>query len=366
MPTRLASPSPPHYIRATVSDHPSSNSVFVRACRGESVPYTPVWLMRQAGRYMAEYRELRARVTFQELCRSPELVAETTVFAQETIGADAAIVFSDLLLVLEAMGLDLDYPKGGPTLSPPVRSGAHIDALREVEEGDLSYVWDGIAATRAALQPDVPLIGFSGAPWTLAAYACEGGGSRNFLHAKTLMYTDPGAWSALMDHLVRALVPYLIGQVKAGAQALQVFDSWIGALGHDDYRQFAQPWTASLIRQVKAACPDTPLIHFGTGTGPLLELIQEAGGDVIGVDFHTDFASARQRLGTDQPAQGNLDPVLLMAEPDYLCERAQRVLDANAGLPGHVFNLGHGILPPTPVDNVKRLIAYVHEATAVG
>ena len=320
--------------------------------------------MRQAGRYMVEYREMRAKVSFQELCRTPDLVAETTVFAQETIGADAAIVFSDLLLVLEAMGMDLDYPKGGPTLGPPVRSGAHVDALREVDGDLLSYVWDGIAATRAALKPDVPLIGFSGAPWTLAAYACEGGGSRNFLHAKSLMYTDPGAWRALMEKLVRALVPYLVGQVRAGAQVLQIFDSWIGALGHDDYREFAKPYTVALISAVKDACPDTPLIHFGTGTGPLLEEIQSAGGDVIGVDFHTDWAGARARLGDAQPVQGNLDPVLLLAEPEYLCERAQRIIDANAGRPGHIFNLGHGILPPTPVENVIRLIEYVHEATA--
>ncbi len=347
-----------------MTEHPSSKSVFVRACRGEPVPYTPVWLMRQAGRYMSEYRELRARVSFQELCRTPDLVAETTVFAQETIGADAAIVFSDLLLVLEAMGMDLDYPKGGPTLGPPVRCAADVDALREVEAETLAYVWHGISATRAALQPDVPLIGFSGAPWTLAAYACEGGGSRNFLHAKSLMYGDPGAWKALMDKLVRALVPYLVGQVQAGAQALQIFDSWIGALGADDYREFAKPYTTALIDGVKTACPDTPLIHFGTGTGPLLEEIQDAGGDVIGVDFHTDWAEARARLGEGQPVQGNLDPVLLLAEPEYLCARAQRIVDANAGRPGHVFNLGHGILPPTPVDHVKRLIEYVHEATA--
>ncbi len=360
----MASSAAALYIPAAVTNHPSSQSVFVRACRGEPVPFTPVWLMRQAGRYMVEYREMRSRVSFQELCRSPELVAEATVFAQERIGADAAIVFSDLLLVLEAMGMELDYPHGGPTLGPPVRGGADVDALRELEDGALSYVWDGVAATRAGLKPDVPLIGFSGAPWTLAAYACEGGGSRNFIHAKSLMYRDPGAWRALMDKLVRALVPYLVGQVRAGAQVLQIFDSWIGALGVDDYKEFAQPHTAALIAAVKAACPDVPIIHFGTGTGPLLEEIQRAGGDVVGVDFHTDWADARRRLGDDQPAQGNLDPILLLAEPDYLCQRAQRILDANAGRPGHVFNLGHGILPPTPVANVQRLIEYVHEATA--
>ncbi len=321
--------------------------------------------MRQAGRYMVEYREMRARVTFQELCRSPELVAETTVFAQETIGADAAIVFSDLLLILEAMGQELNYPTGGPKLGSPVRTAADVDRLKVADvDSDLAYVWEGIAATRAGLKDDVPLIGFSGAPWTLAAYACEGGGSRNFIHAKGLMYRDPGAWAALMDKLVEGLVPYLVGQVKAGAQVLQVFDSWIGALGPDDYTTFAKPWTSKLIGAVKEECPNTPIIHFGTGSATLLDQMKDAGGDVIGVDFHTDFAWARDLLG-DTPAQGNLDPILLLAEPDYLCERAQQIVDANAGRPGHVFNLGHGILPPTPVDNVKRLIEYVHEATSV-
>lgn len=338
----------------------------MKACRGEPVPHTPVWLMRQAGRYMSEYRGLRARVTFQELCRSPELVAETTVFAQERIGADAAIVFSDLLLILEAMGLNLDYPQGGPTLGPPVRTGAAVDALRVADvAGDLGYVWEGITATRAALADDVPLIGFCGAPFTLAAYACEGGGSRNFMHAKLLMYGDPGAWHALCGKLVEGLIEYLAGQVDAGAQAVQVFDSWVGALGPADYATFARPHTAALIAGFKARHPDVPLIHFGTGTGQILEQIQQAGGDVIGVDFQTDLAQARTRLGEDQPVQGNLDPIAIITpDLDYMLSRAQEVVDANAGRPGHIFNLGHGILPPTPVDNVARLIEYVHAVTA--
>lgn len=327
------------------------------------MPYTPIWLMRQAGRYMKEYRDLRSRVSFLELCRTPELVAETTVFAQERIGADAAIVFSDLLVVLEAMGIGLDYPSGGPKLDPPVRTPADIERLAVPDPGALAYVHDGIAATRAGLKPDIPLIGFAGAPFTLAAYAIEGGGSRNFLHAKRLMYSAPEAWHRLMGLLVDTLVPYLVGQAAAGAQALQVFDSWIGALGPADYQTFAAPHTARLIAEVKAACPDTPIIHFGTGTAPLLSLQKAVGGDVIGVDFHTDLARARDELGAT-PVQGNLDPILLLAEPDYLCRRAQDVLDANGGRPGHIFNLGHGILPPTPVDNVARLVDFVHEASA--
>jgi len=348
-----------------VAQHPSFDSVFIRACRGLPVPHTPVWLMRQAGRYMSEYREMRARVSFLELCRSPELVAETTVFAQERIGADAAIVFSDLLLVLEAMGLDLSYPTGGPRLAPPVRSGAEVDSLGEVHARErLSYVYDGVRATREALEEAVPLIGFSGAPFTLAAYACEGGPSRSFVHTKSLMYRDAGAWRALMDKLVRGLVEYLCCQAEAGAQCLQVFDSWVGAVGPDDYRDFVAPHSKALIDGVKARHPDVPVIHFGTGTGQILEQIQAAGGDVIGVDFQTSFSEARSRLGDAQPVQGNLEPLVLYSSEDYVCERAQRVIDANAGRPGHIFNLGHGILPQTPVDNVVRLIDYVHEATA--
>ncbi len=345
--------------------HPSQNSVFLRACRGENVPFTPVWFMRQAGRYMKEYRELRARVSFLELCHSPELVAEATVFAQERIGADAAIVFSDLLLVLQAMGMELAYPSGGPSLSPPIRSGAEVDGLDEVRPDErLTYVWDGVRATRSALQDDIPLIGFCGAPFTLASYACEGGPSRSFVHSKTLMYRDSGAWNALMAKLVRGLVSYLSGQVTAGAQAVQIFDSWVGALGPEDYRTYAAPHSKALIDGFTALHPDVPLIHFGTGTGQLLELLQGAGGTVIGIDFQTDFAAARARLGKGQPVQGNLDPILLFAEPELLLQRTQDLLDANAGRPGHIFNLGHGILPKTPVDHVVRVIDYVHEASS--
>ncbi|HCP45674.1 MAG TPA: uroporphyrinogen decarboxylase [Deltaproteobacteria bacterium] len=348
-----------------VERHPSFDSTFIRACRGLPVTHTPVWLMRQAGRYMSEYREMRARVSFLELCRSPDLVAETTVFAQERIGADAAIVFSDLLLVLEAMGLDLSYPKGGPRLSPPVRSASDVDQLEEVQARErLAYVYAGIRATRAALAETVPLIGFAGAPFTLAAYACEGGPSRSFVHTKSLMYRDPGAWSALMEKLVRGLIEYLCCQAEAGAQCLQIFDSWVGAVGPEDYRDFVAPHSTALINGVKAVHPDVPIIHFGTGTGQILEQIQAAGGDVIGVDYQTSFAQARSRLGDEQPVQGNLEPLVLYSSPEYVCERAQRVIDANAGRTGHIFNLGHGILPETPVDNVIRLIDYVHEATA--
>jgi uroporphyrinogen decarboxylase len=345
--------------------HPSDDSVFVRACRGLPTPFVPVWLMRQAGRYMEEYRELRARVSFLELCRDPSLVAETTVFAQERIGADAAIVFSDLLLILMPMGLGLDYIKGkGPQLTGAVRTGADVDRIRVADPESLSYVYEGVRATRAGLQPGVPLIGFCGAPFTLASYACEGGGSKQYVHTKSLMYRDPGAWHALMGKLVDSLSGYLIAQIDAGCQVVQVFDSWIGALGPEDYIEFAQPHSARLIAAVKEARPDVPLIHFGTGSGQLLELMQAAGGDVIGVDFQTRLGEARVRLGAEQPVQGNLDPLVLYADGEFVDTRTQRVLDDNGGRPGFVFNLGHGILPQTPVDNVVRLIDYVHRATS--
>ncbi|MEE2829365.1 MAG: uroporphyrinogen decarboxylase family protein, partial [Myxococcota bacterium] len=252
-----------------------------------------------------------------------------------------------------------------PKLGPPLREGSAVDRLDEVDAADrLSYVYAGVAATREQLADDIPLIGFCGAPFTLASYACEGGPSRSFIHTKTLMYSDPGAWHALMEKLVRGLSGYLDGQVRAGCQAIQIFDSWVGALGPADYAEFAAPHSKALIDGFKASFPEIPLIHFGTGTGQLLEQVQAAGGDVIGVDFQTDLASARLRLGEDQPVQGNLEPVVLCGPADYVCTRAKAVLEANAGRPGHIFNLGHGILPPTPVDNVRRLIDFVHEQTS--
>lgn len=347
-----------------MSAHPSSDSVFVRACRGEPVPYTPVWFMRQAGRYMSEYREMRSKVGFIELCQNPELMAETARFAADRINADAAILFSDLLLILMPMGLGLEYTKGkGPQLSGCVRTAADVERIEVADPASLSYVYDGVRATREALPKDLPLIGFSGCPFTLASYACEGGGSKNYLHTKTLMYTDPDAWHALMGKLVDSLIPYLSAQVDAGAQVLQIFDSWIGAVGPTDYVTFVQPHSKRLIDGIKERHPTVPLIHFGTGSCSLLELMQEAGGDVIGIDFQTSFADGRRRLGDDQPVQGNLDPVALMADWDDLKVMVQRVLDENAGRPGHIFNLGHGILPPTPVDNVLRVADYVHEQT---
>jgi uroporphyrinogen decarboxylase len=334
-------------------------SPFMRACRKEPVPYTPVWLMRQAGRYMREYREVRARTGFLELCKTPELAAEVTVTAAERLNVDAAIIFADILLIVEPMGVQLEFAKGeGPTIHNPVRSAADVERLREVEGADaLEYVMEAIRLTRRALRPDLPLIGFSGAPFTLASYIIEGGGSRNYVHTKRLMYTDAGAWHALMSLIARALSAYLNAQVAAGAQAVQLFDSWVGCLGPDDYREYVLPHTRAVIQSVT---PGTPVIHFGTGTAALLELMREAGGDVIGCDWRVDLGDAWRRLG-DVAVMGNLDPVTLFAGQDTVREHARRILERAGRRPGHIFNLGHGILPETPVENVIALVDAVHE-----
>jgi uroporphyrinogen decarboxylase len=335
------------------------NSPFMRACRGEPVPYTPVWLMRQAGRYMKEYREVRARHTFLEMCKKPEVAAEVTVYAAHRLNVDAAIIFADILLIIEPMGLDLEFAKGeGPVIHNPVRASEDVKRLREVEDvSSLSYVYDAIRLTRRELRPDLPLIGFCGAPFTLASYICEGGGSKNYINTKRLMYTDAGAWHALMSLISRALARYLNAQVEAGVQAVQLFDSWVGALSPDDYREFVLPHTREVIRQVKLG---VPVIHFGTGTAGLLELMKEAGGDVIGLDWRVRLDEAWARLG-DVSVMGNFDSIALFTTPDIIRQRAKAILDQAANRPGHVFNLGHGILPETPVENVVALVEAVHE-----
>ena len=335
------------------------DSPFMRACRREPVPYTPVWLMRQAGRYMREYREVRARMSFLQLCKTPELAAEVTVTAAERLNVDAAIIFADILLIIEPMGLQLEFAKGeGPAIHNPVRTAGDVERLREVESVEaLAYVMEAIRLTRRALRPDLPLIGFSGAPFTLASYIIEGGGSRNYVHTKRLMYTDAGAWHALMSLIARALSRYLNAQVAAGAQAVQLFDSWVGCLSPQDYREYVLPHTRSVIENVT---PGTPVIHFGTGTAALLELMREAGGDVIGCDWRVDLGDAWARLG-DVAVMGNLDPVTLFADEDTVRAHARRILERAAGRPGHIFNLGHGILPETPVENVIALVEAVHE-----
>jgi len=335
------------------------SSRFMKACRREQVDATPVWLMRQAGRYMKEYRDLRARVPFLELCKAPDLVAEVTVTAAERLGVDAAILFADLLLIVEPLGFEVEYEKGeGPRVSPRVRSAADVERLREVEPGALDYVFEGIRRSRASLASNLPLIGFAAAPFTLASYLIEGGGSRSYTRTKAFMYSDPGAWHALMEHLARNLAVYVKGQIEAGVQAVQIFDTWVGCLGPADYREFALPWSRVLL----AALPeDVPVIHFGTGTGLLLRLMKEAGGSVIGLDFHVDLDAAWKAIGYIIGVQGNLDPSVLLATPDYIRTRVERILHQAGGRPGHIFNLGHGILPDTPYDNVTALVEMVHE-----
>ena len=342
-----------------VPPHPSERSPFMQACRREPTPYTPVWLMRQAGRYMKEYRDVRERVSMLELCKSPELVSEVTTFAARRIGADAAILFADLLLIVEPLGLALEYSRGeGPVIAPAVRDAAAVDALREVDPEALGYVYAAVRRTRADLPAPVPLIGFAGAPFTVASYLIEGGGTRHFEHTKRLMYGDEGAWRALMEKIVRGTAAYLNRQADAGCQALQIFDSWVGCLSPADYRRYAQPYSAALIAGLR---PGVPVIHFGTDTTSLLPDIKAAGGTVIGLDWRVELDLAWQGLGPGVAVQGNLDPLVLFAEPAVIRAQVERILAQAAGRPGHVFNLGHGILPGTPVDHVIRLVEMVHE-----
>lgn len=342
-----------------------NDSPFMRACRREPVPYTPIWLMRQAGRYMQEYREVRARMSFLELCKTPSLAAEVTVTAAERLGVDAAIIFADILLIIEPMGLQLEFSKGeGPVIHNPVRSAADVERLREVEDvASLAFVFEAIRETRSALRSDLPLIGFAGAPFTLASYIVEGSASKNYVQTKSLMYNDSGAWHAMMSLISRGLIKYLNAQIEAGAQAVQLFDSWVGALGPDDYREYVLPHTREVIRGVT---PGIPVIHFGTGTSALLELMREAGGDVIGLDWRVRLDEGWQRVGRDVAVMGNLDPVALFANTDHLRAQAKSILEQAGGRPGHIFNLGHGILPETPVENVIALVDAVHEMSSRG
>ena len=312
---------------------------------------------------MPEYRAVRDKTGFLELCKTPSLAAEVTVTAAERLGVDAAIIFADILLILEPMGVELEFAQGeGPVIHNPVRNAGDVDRLRQLEDvSALDFVNEAIRQTRRALKPDIPLIGFSGAPFTLASYLTEGGGSKNYVHTKRLMYNDSGAWHAMMSLIAASLVKYLNAQIDAGAQAVQLFDSWVGALSPDDYREFVLPHTKAVIQNVK---PGVPVIHFGTGTATLLELMREAGGDVIGLDWRVRLDEGWQRVGHDVAVMGNLDPVALFADREVLLAQAQRVLDQADRRPGHIFNLGHGILPETPVENVIALVEMVHESRA--
>jgi uroporphyrinogen decarboxylase len=336
---------------------------FLRACRRLPVDRTPVWFMRQAGRYMAEYRAIRAEHSLLEICYKPELAAEITMQPINAFNVDAAIIFADILLPLVPMGADLAYVKGeGPAISNPVRTKADVAALKPVDaRKSLGFVMDAVRLVRDQLPEDVPLIGFAGAPFTVGSYLIEGGSSRSHVHAKGLMYRDASIWHELMDRLVDVTIDYLLGQVEAGAQAIQLFDSWVGELHPLDYQRYVQPHSTRVLSAL--ANTGVPTIHFGTGTATILSLMKEAGGDVIGVDWRTPLDQAWELLGDEVAVQGNMDPTALFAHSDVLEEHVDRVLEAADGRPGHIFNLGHGILPNTPVEAVEAVVKMVHRKT---
>ncbi len=356
-------------IRLTMSN-PASDSMdtkapwydspFMKACRREPTEVTPVWLMRQAGRYMQEYRSVRSQVSFLELCKNPQLCSEVMCTAVNRLGVDAAIIFSDLLPILEPMGLELEFAKGeGPVIHNPVRESQDVDRIVELETVDeLDFVIETVRQTRLDLPADMPLIGFAGSPFTLASYTIEGGSSRTYTHTKALMYRDEGAWRILMEKFARAVVIYLNAQIAAGAQCVQLFDSWVGCLGPGDYRRYVLPYMKQILEGIT---PGVPVINFGTGNPELLPHLAEAGGSVIGVDWRIPLDKAWQTIGYHKAVQGNMDPMVLLGEQDLIKRRVQEVLDQAGGRPGHIFNLGHGVVQQTPVENAIAVIDYVHE-----
>lgn len=335
------------------------NDRFLRACQRQPVDATPVWFMRQAGRYMAEYRAIREKHSLLEICYQPELAAEVTLQPVRALGVDAAILFADILLPVIPLGLGLEFAKGeGPLIGKPVRTLEDVMAMRPVHaEADLGYVMEAIRILRGQL--NVPLIGFCGAPFTVASYIIEGGSSREFLKTKTMMYSAPDVWQALMNKLSNILADYLVAQIGAGAQAVQIFDSWVGALSPQDYENFVLPYSQKVLQAAKAL--NVPVIHFGTNTTTLLPLMKRAGGDVIGLDWRIPLDDGWALLGHDVAVQGNLDPALLFAPRSEIKKRVHDILRRADGHPGHIFNLGHGILQHTPVENVKAVVDMVHE-----
>jgi uroporphyrinogen decarboxylase len=336
-------------------------SRFVRACRSEPVEATPIWLMRQAGRYMAEYRAVRKHHSILEICKTPALASEVTITAAEKLGVDAAIIFADLLLPLEVMGLPFRFEAGeGPVIERPLRTKKDVDALVTNRASDLGYVAESVRRVVKHFGVKLPVIGFCGAPFTLASYMIEGGGSRNYIHTKKMMYNDPAAWQMLMRKLVDVLAAYAAEQAVAGADALQIFDSWVGCLSVEDYRRHVLPFATELVRRLQQAAK-VPIIYFGTDTGTLLPAMKETGAEVIGVDWRMPLDLAWKSLNHRGAVQGNLDPVLLFAGEKELRAQAEQVLRQAGGRPGHIFNLGHGILPETPVENVRALVEFVRE-----
>lgn len=341
---------------------------FLRACQRLPVDTTPVWFMRQAGRYMPDYRAVRARYSLLEIIRQPEIAAEITVLPVEALGVDAAILFADILLPVIPLGFQLEFVKGeGPVICDPVRRIEDLRQLKQVDIGsDLGYVLEAIRLARRELEVwGVPLIGFAGAPFTVASYLIEGGPSRDYLKTKRMMYAEPGpgngtgVWGLLMDMLAESLGEYLAAQIEAGAQAVQLFDSWVGALSPEDYARYVLPYSRKLLERVGTA--GVPLIHFGTGTGTLLSLMKAAGGNVIGLDWRVPLDDGWRTLGREVAVQGNLDPAALFAPLPFLRDKVEDILRRANDVPGHIFNLGHGILPETPVENVRAVVEMVHE-----
>jgi uroporphyrinogen decarboxylase len=336
------------------------NDRFLKACRREAVDCTPVWFMRQAGRYMPEYQKIRAKHSILEVCKTPELAAEVTLQPIERFPLDAAIIFADILLPLEAMGLSLEFAEGeGPVIQNPVRDRSGVDRLRVTDGAALAYVADSVRVARRALNDRIPLIGFAGAPFTLASYAIEGGGSRNYILTKQFMYREPEAWHRLLDKLAREVTGYLRQQIREGAQAIQLFDSWVGCLSPDDYAEYVLPHVQVILEGLKRE--NVPLIHFGTGTSTLLRLMRDAGGTVIGLDWRIPLDEGWAMLGPEVAVQGNLDPVVLFAPMGEIERKVEDILRRAGGRPGHIFNLGHGILPGTPMDHVAAAIDMVHK-----
>ena len=340
------------------------NSLFVRACKSQPVERTPVWFMRQAGRYMKEYRAVRRRHSLLEICKKPELAAEVTITAAEFLGVDAAIIFADLLLPLEVMGLAFHFAAGeGPVISKPVRTGADVAQLRTDRAAELGYVSEAVNLVAKHFEGKLPVIGFCGAPFTLASYMIEGGGSRHYLHTKKMMYNSPADWDELMRKLVDVTGEYSAAQVRAGADVIQIFDSWVGCLSVEDYRSYVLPHVTKLVKRLQKT--GAPIIYFGTDTATLLPSMNETGADVIGLDWRIPLDAGWSALKHRCAVQGNLDPVLLFADWKELKSRAEHILHLAAGRPGHIFNLGHGILPETPVENGKNLARLVQEYSSI-
>ncbi|MFQ5945934.1 MAG: uroporphyrinogen decarboxylase [Anaerolineae bacterium] len=339
------------------------NDRFLRACRQEPVDRTPVWFMRQAGRYLPEYRALRAQHDFLTLSRTPDLAIQVTLLPLRRFPVDAAILFADILLPLMEMGADLHYVKAdGPVIRNPVRDSAGVESLHPIDPSeDLPYVLEAIRGVRGELDEAVPLIGFAGAPFTLASYLIEGGPSKDFVQTKSLMYREPNVWRDLMTKLVAMTAEYLRAQIRAGAQAVQLFDSWAGCLSPGDYREYVLPYSRQVFQALRPE--GVPLIHFGTGTSALLESMATAGGDAIGLDWRIELDVAWDRLGPSIAVQGNLDPAALFGPIPEIKSRAEDILRRAGNRPGHIFNLGHGILPGTPPDHVAALVEFVHRAS---